>query len=334
MEVLSFREGHTGVQDYLRRADALPLRDYIPLESGSIVEQLGRDCCLGNIHRAEPDDDINYTLLALLLMERHGLELSVADVARAWLNQVPAGATWTAERAAYQVLLNEMNPEFVNGEDAGFDLARCSDNEFNEWIGAQIRADLYGWICPGQPALAARLARTDASLSHRGEGLYGAAFVAALGAALAVAETVDDALDLACREIPAESGAAEAVAFGRAVAGRPDAVKQLHEHYSGFSPVHSLNNLALVVWALKSADGDFSRAIGDVVAAGWDTDCNGATVGGLCGISGIDIPAHWSTPWQGRVAFSIAGTDEVPLNELVDRTVAVATNLEHAPYVH
>lgn len=57
-------------------------------------------------------------------------------------------------------------------------LINDSVNEYNDWIGAQIRADLYGWVCPGRPALAAELARRDVSLSHRGEGLHGAAFIA------------------------------------------------------------------------------------------------------------------------------------------------------------
>ena len=333
VEVLSFEQGRAGVEAYLRAARALPLRDYIPVVEGTVVEARGRNCCRDHIVRAEPDDDLNYTLLALILLERHGASLSAADVARAWLNLLPAGATWTAERSAYRVLLDEMDPEFVNGDDAGFDLERCSDNEYNDWIGAQIRADLYGWVCPGQPALAAQLARTDASLSHGGEAVHCAAFVAALGAALAATDSVDDALETACDEVPVDSQARTAIDFGRSVASHPDAVSLLHEHYADLSPVHSLNNLALVVWAIASADGDFSRAVGDVVAAGWDTDCNGATVGGLCGIAGADIPEHWSAPWQERVAFSIAGIDEIPLTELVDRTVAVANHLE-PHYVH
>ena len=39
--------------------------------------------------------------------------------------------------------------------------------------------------------------------------------------------------------------------------------------------------VALVTWALASNADDYSAAIGDVVAAGLDTDCNGATVGAL-----------------------------------------------------
>ena len=50
-----------------------------------------------------------------------------------------------------------------------------------------------------------------------------------------------------------------------------DAVAQLQARYEGMSPVHTVNNLALVVWALLSHPDDFGAAIGEAVAAGWDT---------------------------------------------------------------
>ena len=94
--------------------------------------------------------------------------------------------------------------------------------------------------------------------------------------------------------------------------------------------MHTLNNLALVVWALLSGAEDFSAAIGDVVAAGWDTDCNGATVGGLWGLSGRPIPAHWTSPWRERIAVTLAGVGELSLDALVKRTVAIAERLADA----
>jgi hypothetical protein len=200
-----------------------------------------------------------------------------------------------------------MAQEFVNGEDAGFDLAECLDNEYKEWIGAQIRADLYGWVCPGQPRVAASLARQDASLSHRDEGVHAAAFIAALAAAIPSCDDLGAAVDSALREIPGDSVAADAVRFGRSMAGLPDAVTCLHRRYEGLSPVHAINNLALVVWAIHSCGGDFSTAIGDAVSAGWDTDCNGATVGGLCGLMGMTIADRWTIPWNGRVGVGLAG---------------------------
>jgi ADP-ribosylglycohydrolase len=321
------RSGREALIDYLDRAGALPLRDYVPLLENTLVAVTGRRSCKGAVTRSEPDDDINYTVLALVLMERHGLDLSTAEVARAWLRLLPGGATFTAERAAYRTLLERADVGFSFGLPPGFDLAECADNEWCEWIGAQIRADLYGWVCPGRPALAADLARRDAALSHRGEGIHGAAFVAALGAAIPASRSLAEAVDAARLEVPDGSGAAEAIAFGRSLVGRDDAADRLHERYGGLSPVHTLNNLALVVWGLLAGEDDYSAAVGDAVAAGWDTDCNGATIGGLWGLTGRPIPAHWTDPWQGRVAVNLAGMAELSLDDLVERTVAVAEKI-------
>ena len=65
LEVLSFKEGLSGIADYLAEADAAPLRDYVPLIEDTLVERTGAACCRGRIVRAEPDDDINYTVLAI-----------------------------------------------------------------------------------------------------------------------------------------------------------------------------------------------------------------------------------------------------------------------------
>lgn len=324
LEVLSFREGPDGVRRYLRDAAALPLRDYVPLLDEVILTAADRACCHGRIGRAEPDDDIDYTLLALLLLEEHGVGVRTEDVARAWLRLLPAGATWTAERAAYRTLLDRMAEQFVNGAAPGFDLGECANNEYNEWIGGQIRTDLYGWVCPGRPALAAELARRDASLSHRGDGVHAAAFIAALAAALPACRDLDTALDMALAEIPAHSGAAEAVRFGRSIAGAPDAVTRLHRHYRELTPLHAVNNLALVVWALCAHAGDFSATVGEAVSAGWDTDCNGATVGGLCALAGAPIDDRWTRPWQGRIGTRLAGHSELQLEDVVQRTLKVA----------
>ncbi len=331
VEVLSSTRGHAALTDYLANTGALPLRDYVPLVEDTLVALPSlRECTRGNLTCCEPDDDINYSVLALMLLEQHGADLSTEDVARGWIRLLPGGMVFTAERAAYQVMLERADLGFSFGGPAGFDLSLCSDNEWNDWIGAQIRADVYGWVCPGRPELAAELARRDASLSHRGEGVHGAAFVAALAAAIPACGDLESALDAATAELPKDSAAAEAIGLGRAAAERGDGPEGLHERYSDLSPVHTLNNLAVVAWGLLSGADDFGRAIGDTVAAGWDTDCNGATVGGLWGLRGEAIPGAWTDPWNGRVAVTLAGVGELALDDLVDRTVAVAEKLSAA----
>lgn len=327
VEMLSVAQGHAALTDYLVRAGTLPLRDYVPLLQGTIVETVGRACCRGFLQRSEPDDDINYTVLALLMLEEHGLALSTVDVARAWLQRLPAGATFTAEREAYRKLLESGHEWFALGAELGFDLAECANNPYNEWIGAQIRADLYGWVCPGRPRLAADLARRDAALSHAGEGVHGAAFVAALGAAIPDASSLEAAVETALRQVPRDSAAAAAVRFACSQVTEPEGSRAIRERYAHLFAVHTINNLALVVWALLRYRDDFGAAIGEVVAAGLDTDCNGATVGGLWGLQREPIPQQWTAPWQGRVAVSLAGVGELRLEDLVDRTCAVAESI-------
>src|SRR3990170_365830 len=229
VEVLSLTQGQEKLTSYLQRADALPLRDYVPLIEGTLVEKTGRQACRGEFTRFEWDDDINYTVLALLLLEEHGLDVSTEDVARAWLRLLPAASTWTAERAAYRTLLERANDLFAYGAPPGFDLAECANNNYADWIGAQIRADMYGWVCPGHPALAADLARRDAALSHAGEGVHAAAFVAALGSAIPAVGSLDEAVDAACQHVPTGTGVSEAVSFARSLVGADDAVERIHK---------------------------------------------------------------------------------------------------------
>jgi len=326
VEILSLRDGYDALAAYLAQVGAAPVRDYLEFRPHLRIFET---CCRGRMRRSEPDDDINYSLLALILLEEHGAALETVDVARGWLRLLPPGMTYTAERAAYATLMHLASERFADGADPGFDLGECSLNRYNDWIGAQIRADLYGWVCPGRPSQAAALARKDAALSHRGDGVEGAAFVAALGAALAESEP-EQALSQALGEIAAGSGAAAAVRFGRSLVGQPDGGARIRAEYAALSPVHTLNNLAIVVWALYSNLGDFSAAIGEAVAAGLDTDCNGATVGGLWGIQGAEIPANWTSPWNGRVGVSLAGHDELAIEALVARTAAVALRIADA----
>ncbi|RZI79863.1 MAG: ADP-ribosylglycohydrolase family protein, partial [Microbacterium sp.] len=115
-----------------------------------------------NIDGMPEDDDLNFPILTLDLLERHGDALTTDQVAEAWLAALPAGRVFTAERAAYRNILDARPvPETATHL-----------NPFREWIGALIRADVHGWAHPGDVRAAARSAWTDARLSHTRNGLY------------------------------------------------------------------------------------------------------------------------------------------------------------------
>jgi ADP-ribosylglycohydrolase len=269
------------------------------------------------------DDDLNFAMLALALVEQHGADLSTEDVAQAWLTELPAGRVFTAERAAYRNLLDGVEPE----------RAALVRNPFREWIGALIRADVHGWAHPGDPAAAARSVYPDAWLSHRRNGLYGALWAAATSASAVVADNVDAVLEAGLSVIPADCALAAAVRRGQALgrSGRPldDALDDLHAAYGGLHWVHAVNNAALIAYALSASGGQFVEAVGIAVMGGWDTDSAGATTGAICGaLAGASaLPQQFVGPLENRIASTLPGFDGIAIDELARRTAALADRL-------
>lgn len=272
-----------------------------------------------NIDGMPEDDDLNYALLALSLLERHGTGLSTDDVATAWLSDLPALRTFTAERVAYRNLLDGLVPPAT----------ATTGNPYREWIGAQIRTDAYGWAYPGDPWRAAELAWRDARLSHTRNGIYGAMFVAAMASAALVSDDVEEVLDAGVSVVPRQSRLAEEVRVARSLARSVDdteeAIDRIYERHAGRHWVHVLNNAAVVAFALAAGRGDFERSIAITVMAGWDTDSNGATVGAVAGAmtGAARIPSRWTEPLRNRLATSVTGFDGIGFDELASRTIAI-----------
>ncbi|MCQ1999952.1 ADP-ribosylglycohydrolase family protein [Arthrobacter zhaoxinii] len=277
-----------------------------------------------NIHGMPEDDDLNFAILALELIETHGGNLTTEHIAGAWLAELPAGRIFTAERAAYRNLLDARTIP---------DTAR-HHNPFREWIGALIRADVHGWAHPGDIRAAAASAWTDARLSHTRNGIYGEMWAAALCSASLTETTADAALDAADTVLPPASRLAAAVHLGRGT-GRSlaegsltaaAALDVLHTEFAGMHWVHTLNNAALAACALQAYGGDFDAAVALAVAGGWDTDSVGATVGsvvgGLLGAGAID--EAWTAPLQDRIATSLPGGAERSIHELAERTLRLS----------
>jgi ADP-ribosylglycohydrolase len=317
-----------GIREILQSQDRWPLTDWFtaidlpadvaarwPWNRRSAPTSLAE-----NIDGMPEDDDLNFAMLALALVEEHGSDLTTEHVADAWLANLPAGRVFTAERVAYRnLLLGESAPRTATRH-----------NPFREWIGAQIRTDVYGWARPGDPAAAARLAWVDARLSHVRSGLYGAMFVAAMCAQAVVSDDLDVVLDAGLAVVPPESRYADCIAFGAELgrSGRPveECLDVLHDRLGHLHWVHVLNNAALTAYALTSSGGDLERAICTAVTGGWDTDSVGATVGSVCGaLAGARrLPARWIEPMHGRISSSLPGFDGVSFTELAERTQAVS----------
>jgi hypothetical protein len=74
-----------------------------------------------------------------------------------------------------------------------------------EQIGSQSYIDGWAMVAPGDPEMAADLARRAASVSHDGEAIYGAQVVAAMEAQAFVESNIYKLLDMATSFIPKDS---------------------------------------------------------------------------------------------------------------------------------
>ena len=315
-----------GIHELLASAGRWPLDDYFSAE-GVPAEVLERypwnrasagTSLRENIVCMPEDDDLNFSMLNLSVLESAGPDFTTEDIAAAWLFMLPALTTFTAERVAYQNLLEGTNPPQT----------ATHRNPYREWIGAQIRGDVWGWCSPGDPARAAEHALRDARLSHTDNGVWAEIYVAGMVAAACVQDEVPGVVEAGLALLPADSRLAEAVRFTLELRGREldweEAVDSLSARYGHYHWVHAVNNAALVTAALLYGGGDFGRSVCLAVMGGWDTDSNGATVGSIVGTLRGEVPTRWSGPLRGQVRSSLRGFDLASPQDLARRTAAQA----------
>lgn len=266
------------------------------------------------------DDDTNYVVLAQLIVEECGKNFDSEDVARAWMKYQSVYSYFTAERIAYVNFINCIQPP----------ASAMYKNVCREWIGAQIRGDYFGYICPGKPEKAAKMAFNDARISHVKNGIYGEMFASAMIACAAVTDSIEDIILGGLAEIPSTSRLYEAVI--RIIDGYKngvtldecfDIIHSAYDEHTDHGWCHTISNAMIVAAALLYGEGDFRKSICIAVGMAFDTDCNGATVGSVLGmrntIDGID--EYWKKPVNGKIHTSIFGVGTVNIEKAVDKTV-------------
>ena len=272
------------------------------------------------INRMPWDDDTNYVVLNQSIIEKYGKNFTAEDVAKSWLEYQKKDAYCTAERVAFRNFVNGYKPPY----------SATYKNPYREWIGAQIRADYYGYIFPGDPEKASEAAFKDASVSHVKNGIYGEMFVAA---ALAVAACTDNTIDIikcALSYVPATSRFYEEVSSVvekyENGATKEEVFAYIHDcydEYSGYGWCHTNPNAMIVVASLLYGNGDYGKSICLAVETGFDTDCNGATVGSIFGMAhGIKaIPEYWTKPINDTLETLVFGVGTVKISDRVRLTL-------------
>ncbi|AEF81942.1 ADP-ribosylglycohydrolase family protein [Leadbettera azotonutricia] len=316
----------------LKETDNYPVKKYISSNVGEALRAKYRIADEGNVYGSNKinwinnvlhmpeDDDTNYTILYLKTLETYGRNFTSDDVSASWLMNVPLLHVCTAERVAYHNFTNQITPP----------LSGSYYNAYREWIGAQIRADFFGYINPSDPETAAEYAWRDARISHVKNGIYGEMFVAAMLARAAIDSGIKDIIDAGLGEIPEKSRLTEGVKkvlawydeginWEQAV----ERINQLWDESNGHHWCHTISNAMICTAGLLWGDGDLEKTIGITICAGFDTDCNAATTGSIIGMmkGAKGLSEQWIKPLGNKIKSGIDGFGLTEISELAERTV-------------
>jgi len=320
------------IEEWLKIAGAYPLRDYFPplsqLPADAPDWLKGRGSWLavlsGHITRMARDDDTDHTIMGLHILEKYGPDFTTMNVGESWLFLFPYWQVYTAERVAYRNLVNGILPP---------DSATYM-NPYREWIGAQIRADMWGYVAPGMPDRAAELAYRDAALTHVKNGIYGELFVSAMISAAFTTNNIEKVIDTGLSVIPKKSRLAEAakdvLAWSKASSDWRDTWSRINAKYGHYHFVHTINNAAIVLMGLLHGGGDYGKSIAISVMGGFDTDCNGATTGSILGImhGAKALPEKWVKPLNDRIESFVIGYNNSRISDLAKRTVTMVKRFQ------
>jgi ADP-ribosylglycohydrolase len=309
------------IRRYLESVDAWPLASYVPAVRphpawSPPFKPSWPEATRDRIRGMPRDDDLDYSVVALLVLERTAGRPTADDIADEWLRRLPIGQIFTAERAAYRNLVDGLRPP----------ASALYRNPYREWVGALIRADVYAYVSPGDPAAAVRLAAIDASVSHVGSGVSAAMWAAAvISLALAGAHPTES-VPSATTVVPAGTRLHDALAMvielHRLGASWGEVHGQIQARLGRYSWVHAIPNVAIIAASLLWGDGHFDRSIALAASAGGDTDSTGATVGSASGalVGARSLRAEWVEPLHDTLRTAVAGLGELRISDLVGRT--------------
>ena len=333
------------IEDEAKRVDFYPVTYYFP----AIFKTPYTGTLQGKFDHYPANDDTDLMTVSLLTLREYGIDFTPRQLAEKWIRHVKFACT--AEGVALYNFKRDIWPP----------RSAVADNPYEQWIGAQMRADIWGMIAPGLPLKAAELAYRDASISHVRNGIYGAQYVAAL---VSLAMTNTDAKTIileGLKVIPEHSEYAKAVRdvvtwydagydwqktwqllddrYGWNDDGvrRGDFVDSQFNTKEGLYQwenmrwVHVTPNGAACALALLYGEEDFSKSICIATMCGYDADCNAGTVGGVLGAMNgqQSIPSKWKDPLHDRFKNGLNNCEnEMKISEMAKEIFGYARQVQ------
>jgi hypothetical protein len=275
-------------------------------------------------------DDIYVQLSFLMAMDKYGIDAPAKKFQEIFAK---AGfQLWHANVQARKNFYDSIfppqsgNPEYnIHADDIDF----------------QIEADYIGFMCPGMPQTANKIADKIGHIMNYGDGVYGGVFVAALYSEAYFENDMNKIIEKALLTIPAESDYSKIVkdvvllhqhnpSDWRAAWTELEA-KWGKEQICGAGSTFNIDaklNGAFIVMGLLYGDGDPAKTMEIATRCGQDSDCNPsnamAVLGVIKGLKGL--PAEYQQA-VNAMGDSLFDNTTYSFNSAVDKTIAYAQKL-------
>ena len=275
------------------------------------------------------------------------IDLTAKDIALEWPNLLKYDrAVFTAEKLALKNIRNNILPP----------QSGMLSNPYFDFIGAQMRADIWGQITPGCPELAKEYAKMDGSISHAGIGIEGEIFVAVLISNAFFEDDIHINIESSLGYLPDENESLYFQTVKEALKiyeQNPSDFRKareilINEYWSSLkkelisnepksmtkralllktkeAEVHVLPNIGIIILSLlygaQNKEDQLGRSICVAGMMGYDTDCNCGNIGAILGAQmGADkILPKWKDPLQDTFSTYVKGYEKWKISELSRR---------------
>lgn len=267
------------------------------------------------------NDDLDLQILWLKAMQENDAHVDAFKLGKYWLKYIPVN--WNE----YGVGKANMRAGFMPPVSGEFNNAKWKHSN-----GAWIRSEIWACLFPGNPYMAAKMAREDACVDHgMAEGTFAEIFTASIESAAFFESDRDSLIHFGLSMIP--SGCRVAQSVKCALEARENGKTWQEARLSVIRNTEDMGwfqaprNVAFTIIGWLYGENDFGKSICIAVNCGDDTDCTGATLASIFGIIGGTkaIPEAWRKPVGDKITnvaiagFKAPGT----LDELTDSTLAM-----------
>lgn len=303
-----------------------------PFEHKPSAVQWVSDLPAGFKGPAPVDDDYYYEIVALRAFEKYGPRLTIQQLGAQW--RADGAGSWGSSEQARLLMQRGIQPP---------DTGHPRYNRLWFTIGPQFSSDIYGMLAPGNPALAARLARYYGRINGYAEAVDGAVFVASM-VSLAYSETdpkviVERAAAYLDNRSPFRQALNQVLALAKAGRSPRDIANSVEDRWQIEYPAtnNAVANGALLALSVYFGEGDFLKTVNLAFSAAdfTDADCNAASAAAVVGaMHGMKaLPPALVEKLQNRIAGGRMGpvTFDPPVDERISGIAPRIMNIARQP---